>query len=165
MKDGQVGHLFCFTHSSKFLRPSVIKFNDVEASTSDLPREESTLRGLRSLSPMSPLVQIIHPSARRQIDGGSGALSEQEDVHGRWKHARVSAHWRPGPDSNKRSLPSVTGRCLSEHNTEAAPWQQALPASCVCRDNPGKLNLLQTVQSSATTCTFIKFLGVLIRTK
>lgn len=106
-----------------------------------------------------PPVQIIRLSARRRIDGGSGALSEQEDVHGR---LHIGG---PGPDSNKRSLPSVTGRCLSEHNTEAAPWQQALPASCVCRDNLGKLNLLHMLQSSATVCTFIKFMGLSIRSK
>lgn len=54
-----------------------------------------------------PPVQIIRPSARRQIDGGSGALSEQEDVHGRWKHASTSAHWR----ARSRQQQTLAAKC------------------------------------------------------
>lgn len=79
-------------------------------------------------------------------------------------HARASAHSQGGPDGSKRSLPSVTGPCLSEHNVHAAAWQQALPASCsrcVMRQSE-EINFAVMVQSrtETTTRTSTKCTGV-----
>lgn len=75
-------------------------------------------------------------------------------------HARL--HIRRRSRQQQHSLPSVTGQCLSEHNTHTAPWQQALPASCshcVMRQSE-EINLAAMLQSRAETKTCIKCMDV-----
>lgn len=77
--------------------PAEIIFGDVEAlkkSELDDPFNigECFMRPLNLIS-HEPTVQIIRPSARRQIDGGSGTLRGQEKLHERG-HTHACLHIR-----------------------------------------------------------------------
>lgn len=110
---------------------------------------------------LSPLCEDSHPSARGPTDRRSSALRREENMH-RFRRTHARLHIRRRSRQQQHSLPSVTGQCLSEHNTHTAPWQQALPASCshcVMRQSE-EINLAATLQSRAETKTCIKCMDV-----
>lgn len=105
---------------------------------------------------LSPLCKDSYPSAR--------GPRREENVH-RLRHTHARLHIRRRSRQQQRSLPSVTGQCLSEHNTHTAPWQQALPASCshcVMRQSE-EINLAAMLQSRAETKTCIKCMDVFLK--